>query len=84
MPPLMVPQNNVLVDSQRRARLADFGISTTSSATHTRARDDRGTLQYKAPELSKDGSEPTVASDYFSLAHLIWEVRARLDLRYCD
>jgi serine/threonine protein kinase len=67
-------QNNVLVDSDRRARLADFGISSTSSATRTSATSDRGTVQYKAPELNKWGNTPTEESDVFALAHLLWEV----------
>jgi serine/threonine protein kinase len=69
-------KNNVLVDSQRRARIADFGISSTTSNTHTQATADRGTYHYKAPELSKHGSKPSEESDFFSLALLIWEVCA--------
>jgi serine/threonine protein kinase len=69
-----ITKNNVLVDSQRRARIADFGISSTTSNTHTQATADRGTYHYKAPELNKYGSKPSEESDFFSLALLIWEV----------
>jgi serine/threonine protein kinase len=73
---LITMQNNVLVDSENRARLADFGISSTSSVTHTKALAERGTWEYKAPELAFVAQMPTNESDFFSLAHLIWEVCA--------
>jgi serine/threonine protein kinase len=75
----------VLVDSYRRARIADFGhtVSMMSTALPSSAWQS-GTAAYMAPELyetsvDSSGTEqsrrPDAYSDVFALAMLMWEVR---------
>jgi serine/threonine protein kinase len=77
-------QDNVLVDSQFRARLTDFGLAITIYATVTATTTGRGvgTTRYMAPELfewdedseDKDGGKPTKGTDTYALAITIWQV----------
>jgi serine/threonine protein kinase len=74
----------VLVDSDRRVRLADFGLATvlynSPTAATTMKGSNGGTVRWMAPELYKedDGhgtSWPSARSDVYALAITIWEVR---------
>jgi serine/threonine protein kinase len=73
------PQENVLVDSQGRARLTDFGLATILIATATMATAGRGTIRYMAPELLdyeefNSTGQPTKKSDVYALAITVWRV----------
>ncbi|KAF5354019.1 hypothetical protein D9756_006916 [Leucocoprinus leucothites] len=80
---------NILVSNTGSARLADFGISlllnprsqlSTPESINTSVSQARGTLPWMAPELvippngSRSISMPTLASDVYSLASVIYEV----------
>ena len=75
---------NILIDENRHARLADFGLLTiiseqsgftTLSSAHT-----GGTTRWMSPELLHpeqfgcDNSRPTKESDYYALGMVIYEV----------
>ena len=75
---------NVLIDENRRARLADFGlltvVSDTSKLMSSTSFIQGGTCQWMSPELfdpEKFGLEdscPTMHSDRYALGMLIYEV----------
>ncbi|TFK56742.1 kinase-like protein [Heliocybe sulcata] len=70
---------NILIDSQTRACISDFGISkflqdhgTTTVTTHS-----KGTLRWMAPEQLKGGDPSkarSTASDVYSLSHVFVEI----------
>ncbi len=69
---------NVLLTRERRAKVADFGLSKcedlrTQLPQPSQGRDAKGTSAYMAPELLKDNvfSEK---SDVYSFAMVIWEI----------
>jgi serine/threonine protein kinase len=72
----------VLVDSQYRARLTDFGLAITIYATVTATTTGRGvgTTRYMAPELfewdleSNEGGKPTKQTDVYALGISVWQV----------
>jgi serine/threonine protein kinase len=67
-------QANVLVDSQGRVRLTDFGLAITLNATVASATvGSIGTPYYMAPELWDDGV-PAKASDVYALGMTVWQV----------
>ena len=71
---------NVLLGSDGRARLTDFGIAHPEDATRlTQTGHLIGTIRYLAPELL-DGAPPTVGSDLYALGILLRELLAG-DLR---
>jgi serine/threonine protein kinase len=71
-------QENVLVDSQGRARLTDFGLATILHATATIATaGGLGTIRYMAPELldyeeSESTGRATKESDKYAVAITVW------------
>ena len=75
-------QLNILINKDRRARLADFGL-TRVIAEFTSSGPDKasGTLVWMSPEVlwpEKFGykdARPTKASDVYSLGMVIYEVR---------
>ena len=67
---------NVLVDSQFRAKIADFGLSTKSF--FGRNKRAQGTPYWMSPELLL-GEPNTAASDIYALGITCWEVYARND-----
>jgi serine/threonine protein kinase len=85
-------QSNVLVDSEGRARLTDFGLATALHATRTSTTTGgAGSLRWMAPELldpekydipEPDANRPTKESDVYALAITIWEVSG-VGLRAC-
>ena len=65
---------NVLLGSDGRARLTDFGIAHPQDATRlTQTGHVIGTIRYLAPELIQ-GEAPTVRSDLYALGILIREL----------
>jgi serine/threonine protein kinase len=70
---------NVLVDSQFRAKIADFGLSTKSFGIGSSSRKGgQGTPYWMAPELL-EGEESSVLSDMYAFGITCWEVYARSD-----
>jgi serine/threonine protein kinase len=87
LPSDMLPVKlNILIDQDRHARLADFGLSTIISESATIATSASasigGTLKWMSPELldperfSRDHSRPTKESDCYALGMVIYEVLA--------
>lgn len=72
----MLYQANVLVDNELTVKLSDFGLSifadTTSASVGSLA---GGAARWMAPEVMMGGSQPTFASDIYSFACVILEVR---------
>ncbi|KAG8899464.1 hypothetical protein FRC00_001397 [Tulasnella sp. 408] len=69
---------NVLVNPERRALLADFGLSKALDAGpsgFTTGNDARGTVRFSGPEILLDGVEgQSLANDIWSWACLVLEV----------
>ncbi len=65
------PQN-VLVDRQGRARVADFGIARAGASEITQTGSVLGTAQYLSPEQAQ-GLETTAASDLYSIGVMLYE-----------
>ena len=77
---------NVLLDSNMRAKLADFGLSlvraetkskTTKKSSDTPTAGAAGTLRWMAPELFRRRAQYTPVCDIYSLAMTLWELAAR-------
>ena len=65
---------NVLLGSDGRARLTDFGIARPEDATRlTQTGHLMGTIRYLAPELI-EGAPPSVRSDLYALGVLVREL----------
>jgi serine/threonine-protein kinase len=65
------PQN-VLIDDDGRARVADFGIARGESSDITATGSVMGTAQYLSPEQAQ-GKETTPASDIYSIGVMLYE-----------
>lgn len=65
------PQN-VLVDEEGRARVADFGIARAGASEITQTGSVLGTAQYLSPEQAQ-GREVTAASDIYSIGVMLYE-----------
>ncbi|KAI6161241.1 kinase-like domain-containing protein [Pisolithus thermaeus] len=70
---------NVLVSSDRRALLTDFGLSTLSVSTFKMTVDTihGGSLRWMAPELLDDGGPSSMASDVWALGMTALELFTR-------
>ena len=66
-----VKSHNVLIDSMFRAKVSDFGISYKVGV--------KGTPLWMAPEILRDESDCTSASDVYSFGILLYEIYARKD-----
>ncbi|KAJ7700552.1 kinase-like domain-containing protein, partial [Mycena metata] len=69
------PSNNILVDGEGHAQLADFGLACYADAT-TKSSVRRGSVKWMAPELLQPPSrfQRTRSSDVYALACVINEV----------
>jgi eukaryotic-like serine/threonine-protein kinase len=65
------PQN-VLIDDEGRARVADFGIARGEASDITQAGEVMGTAQYLSPEQAQ-GKEVTASSDIYSIGVILYE-----------
>jgi serine/threonine-protein kinase len=65
------PQN-VLIDDDGRARVADFGIARGASSDITATGSVMGTAQYLSPEQAQ-GKETTARSDIYSIGVILYE-----------
>jgi eukaryotic-like serine/threonine-protein kinase len=65
------PQN-VLIDDEGRARVADFGIARGESSDITGTGSVMGTAQYLSPEQAQ-GKETTPRSDIYSIGVILYE-----------
>lgn len=66
------PQN-VIVDGEGRARVADFGIARAGASEITQTGSVLGTAQYLSPEQAQ-GLEVTATSDLYSIGVMLYEV----------
>jgi beta-lactam-binding protein with PASTA domain len=69
------PQN-VLVDAEGRARVADFGIARAGASEITQTGSVLGTAQYLSPEQAQ-GLPVTAASDLYSVGVMLYEALTR-------
>jgi beta-lactam-binding protein with PASTA domain/predicted Ser/Thr protein kinase len=65
------PQN-VLIDAEGRARVADFGIARGEASDITQTGSVMGTAQYLSPEQAQ-GQETTARSDIYSIGVILYE-----------
>jgi serine/threonine-protein kinase len=65
------PQN-VLIDAEGRARVADFGIARAGASEITQTGSVLGTAQYLSPEQAQ-GLPVTAASDLYSVGVMLYE-----------
>jgi eukaryotic-like serine/threonine-protein kinase len=65
------PQN-ILIDDEGRARVADFGIARAEASDITQAGSVMGTAQYLSPEQAQ-GKETTARSDIYSIGVILYE-----------
>jgi serine/threonine-protein kinase len=65
------PQN-ILVDGEGRARVADFGIARAGASEITQTGSVLGTAQYLSPEQAQ-GLPVTAASDLYSVGAMLYE-----------
>jgi len=72
-----IKPENILIDDQGVAKVADFGVAETVSRTLTpqQAREFMGTVAYLAPEVLQGGA-PSPASDIYSLGLMLYEMVA--------
>jgi len=71
-------KNNILIDGNRSARVADFGFTSIvrhpSISISVSAPAFGGTLPWMAPELFDGKSRPSKESDIYALGMVIYEV----------
>uniref|UniRef100_A0A667Z4Q4 Protein kinase domain-containing protein n=1 Tax=Myripristis murdjan TaxID=586833 RepID=A0A667Z4Q4_9TELE len=63
--------SNVLLDQSLNAKLADFGLSNSSTDTTVL---EGGTLAYTAPEAFAETYQPVPAYDIYSYGILLWSI----------
>jgi serine/threonine protein kinase len=69
--------SNILVDSELRTRVADFGVSTRYAGTTATASEMAGTPAYMAPEVAISEGQPgtpSPLSDIYSLGCVAYEL----------
>jgi len=72
---------NILLDSQKRAKISDFGLSkvktSTSGTTVIKPNVSGHTPKWSAPEILDGGHKTTKASDIYAFGIILWEISAR-------
>ena len=72
--------HNILLDSHRRAKIADFGLSRVkqeSRSSRSQQQDCVGTVAWMAPELFKRRAKYVAGSDMYSFGMILWELSTR-------
>lgn len=72
--------HNILLDSNRRAKIADFGLSRVkqeSRSSTSQQQDSVGTVGWMAPELFKRRAKYVAGSDMYSFGMILWELSTR-------
>ena len=64
---------NVLIDAEGHARLADFGLAKENVGRHNRAYSFCGSPAYLAPEMLKENGV-TFESDVYQLGAVLYEL----------
>jgi serine/threonine protein kinase len=67
-----VKPQNILLGPDRRAYLADFGLTAPTNSTLTSTGQLIGTVEYISPEQAR-GETPTARSDVYALAAVLYE-----------
>jgi serine/threonine-protein kinase len=67
-----IKPQNVLIDDEGRAKVADFGIARGESSDITGTGSVMGTAQYLSPEQAQ-GKETTARSDIYSIGVVLYE-----------
>ena len=69
---------NILISKENIPWISDFGLSKIKTMSAGSTKGERGTIQYKAPELFKSkrmgGAKYSKAADVYSFAILSWEL----------
>jgi tRNA A-37 threonylcarbamoyl transferase component Bud32 len=72
---------NILLDSQYRAKVADFGFASIKTEVSSSSKSGiKGTSEWIAPELldrKRQDRSPTKAADIYSLGMVLWEIATR-------
>ena len=83
-PPILhrdLKSQNILLDKDYHAKLADFGLSRlkqeSRSFTNSSQKDSVGTLAWMAPELFKRRARYVKGSDMYSYGMILWELSSR-------
>ncbi|KAL8486448.1 hypothetical protein ACS0TY_022768 [Phlomoides rotata] len=77
-----VKAENMLLDTQRRLKIADFGVARVEAQNPRDMTGETGTLGYMAPEVL-DGKPYNRKCDVYSFAICLWEIYC-CDLPYVD
>lgn len=77
-----VKAENMLLDSQRRLKIADFGVARVEAQNPREMTGETGTLGYMAPEVL-DGKPYNRKCDVYSFAICLWEIYC-CDLPYSN
>jgi len=81
-PPIVhgdIKSQNVLVDARFRAKVADFGLTTTRTGHQKGATVVTGTPLWMAPELLRKETENTTESDIWAFGITLSEILSRKD-----
>jgi serine/threonine protein kinase len=70
---------NILVDSKFRAKVADFGLTQKKTKLKGGGIGVSGTLYFMAPELLRQETSNTSASDVYAFGIILYEVFSRRD-----
>jgi serine/threonine protein kinase len=70
---------NILVDSKFRAKVADFGLTQKKTKLKDGGVSVSGTLFFMAPELLRQETSNTAASDVYAFGIILYEVFSRKD-----
>lgn len=70
---------NVLLESNWKAKITDFGMAKIKVATETITKEGTkvGSIRWRAPEMFRRGAKYTTSSDIYSFGVLLWEIAAR-------